>query len=307
MNIRVSILRSQLRMLLLAFAVCATAPVASGQTAQKLPEWLDRPWELRYVVYITSSWESATRVATKLLNQSAATKLDRRWELLFEPDSVHTTGNIIDKQLTVVLIEFNRDGLVTTPHSFGRPLYGKLHRLLHFQLSPGEYATEPRFHLGYWFMGLSEGSIEWAPGFCSGDDIPSPFSATDGAYLYGPKFRLNSQSNTFGCREWTYQLYNRDRPYIDITSYVPKDESFDKGAYVRDTFGWSRFEDPRKPVIGKYEDHWYCFLECPGGEAPGRIPDIQAWAKKNGWSVPKPPTRVPVFPDPPGKQGHYPK
>lgn len=288
----------------------ATGQSAFAQPTQQTAEWLDRPWELQYVFFVTDGWASHLRTAKRRAERAPADKLDRPWQLLFEPHSFHQSRDPLARTasgLTVVLIEFARDGRVMTPHSFGQPLFGKLHRLLYVDLSPGDYATQPRFSLGEWFMGLGDISTHWAPGLCGIKNMPSPFAKTDDAYLYGPKFENDQHSTTFGCREWAYQLYDPNRPYIDITSYVPKGQTFDKGTYIREVFGWARFSDQRKPVIGKHEDDWYCLLDCPGGEAPGRIPDIRAWTAKNGWSVPKRPTRIPVFPDPPAPQGTYPK
>lgn len=283
---------------------------AFAQATKPRAEWLDRPWELRYVFYVTDSWKLAVEAATRRDEKASAKDLSRSWEYLFEPNSFHQSRDKWAKPgegLTIVLIEFDRDGRVTTPHTFEQPLFGKLHRLLYVDLSPGDYATQPRFNLGKWFMGLGDISTHWAPGLCGHNNMPSPFSKTDDAYLYGPAFANDQHAITFGCREWAYQLYDPDRPYIDITSYVPKGPTFDKGTYIREVFGWARFADQRKPVIGKHEDDWYCLLDCPGGEAPGRIPNIRAWTAKNGWTVPKRPTRVPVFPDPPAKEGTYPK
>ncbi len=109
-----------------------------------------------------------------------------------------------------------------------------------------------------------------------------------------------------GCREWAYQIKEPGRPYIDVTSYIPKRfDDYGPGTYIHETIGWARFED-HKPIIGKHEYLWYCLHDCPGDDLPGVIPDIKAWAAKNGWKAPQPPTRVPVFPDPPAKSGYYP-
>jgi hypothetical protein len=124
--------------------------------------------------------------------------------------------------------------------------------------------------------------------------------------LYGKLFKPDEFSTTFGCREWAYQLYDDARPYIDVTSYVPKGKTFEHGTYIREFIGWGRFGD-KKPIIGKHRAVWYCLYDCPNGEQPGPIADIKAWAQKNGWPVPKPPTKVPTFPDPPAKAGTYPR
>ena len=106
-------------------------------------------------------------------------------------------------------------------------------------------------------------------------------------------------------------MHKLERPYIDVTSYVPKEprnsphNSYPHGTYTLPLIGWGTF-DRQKPVIGKHADTWYCLHECPGGEQPGPITDIAAWAQANGWAPPKPPTRMPVFTDDPRRRGRYP-
>ncbi len=115
----------------------------------------------------------------------------------------------------------------------------------------------------------------------------------------------------FGCREWSYQLQSSSRPYIDVTSYVPKPKKGDKtpykhGSYIGEVVGWGTF-GVKKPVIGKYADTWYCLHDCPGEDKPGKIEDIDMWARRNGCTAPKPPMRMPVFVDDPRKRGTYPE
>lgn len=274
-------------------------------------EWLGRPWELRYVLYFSDDWAADVGAAKRWEAKADANDLDRySWELLFKPQQFFPSRREWAQPgdgLSAVLIEFGRDGKVTTPHAYGSPLFGRIDRLLSVVLTPGDHAKHPRFLLGFWFMGLGDVSTHWAPGLCGIKTIPGPFAKTDTLYLYGPAFELNASSDTFGCREWAYQLQHPDRPYIDITSYLrKKDDPDGRRARVRVTMGWSRFGDAPKPVIGQHEGVWYCFHECPGGTKPGLISDIQAWAKENGWAAPKRPTRIPVFPDPPAKAGTYP-
>ena len=66
-----------------------------------------------------------------------------------------------------------------------------------------------------------------------------------------------------------------------------------------------RFDVPPKPVIGKHLNTWYCLHECPTGDAPGAIADIQAWAAKNGWPAPSVPKKQPLFPEKPYKPGEF--
>lgn len=208
--------------------------------------------------------------------------------------------------ISVVLLKFDEKGVVLTPNLKGLPLTGRINRLNGVVLSGGDQRTDPLFDLGDWFLGFGDISVHWAPAICHYLSVPSPFSSTDTRYLYGPKFKPGIGDPTVGCREWAYQLQDPGRPYIDITSYVPKDVDADgTGAYIYETLGWAGFDD-KKPIIGRNDNTWYCLHDCPGASKPGPIEDIAAWASKQGWPTPKPPTRIPVFPDPPAREGKYP-
>jgi len=293
-------------------ASCQTAPVQPEPPSSKLIErrgthvWIERPWEMRYFLMVTKRWSIAKAGAIKRNARLARTSLD--WEQIFDPVATFASTKPYatpDDALSVVTIEFDNQGWVTTPHTYKGTLRGRLNRLQYITLSTGDGPQDVQYDLGIWFLGLGDVSTHWAPGLCVTKNIPSPFAKTDEYYLYGPKFKLDEYSETFGCREWAYQLYDSARPYIDVTSYIPR--SIDKegpGAYIRPFIGWARFDD-KKPVIGKDENQWYCLHDCPGGDKPGPIADIKVWAMRNGWSAPRPPTRVPTFPDPPSKTGTY--
>lgn len=272
--------------------------------------WIERPWEMRYFLMVTKSWSIAKESAIRRNGKAKPGDTWRNWEQIFDPVAAfpstkpHATPN---DALSVIAVEFDTQGRVTTPHTHKGLLRGRLNRLLSITLTTGEGAQDAQYDLGHWFLGLGDISTDWAPGLCITKNIPTPFAKTDEYYLYGPKFRLSEFSETFGCREWAFQLYDSSRPYIDVTSYIPK--SIDKegpGTYIREFIGWARFDD-KKPVIGKDENQWYCLHDCPGGDKPGPIADIRLWATRNGWAVPKRPTRVPTFPDPPAALGTYPR
>lgn len=291
----------------------SSAPVSSTARgpADIRTTWLDRPWELRFVLFVAENWELDVKGAHRR-NEKAikAGSLDLEWESYFDAKTTLPFSTQWGRPgtLSVVLIEFDKDGSVKTPHRFPAPLRGRLDRLMYVALTPGDHATQPRFNLDKWFLGLGDVSTHWAPSLCPLKQMPSPFSQTDTLYLYGPKHEQSPYSPSVGCREWAYQLEEPSRRYIDITSYLPKRlDPKGSGTYVRDTVGWARFDSEVKPIIGKHEELWYCFHDCPGGEAPGPIADIKAWAAKQGWKPPKRPTRVPVFPDPPARPGTYPE
>ncbi|RJG06146.1 hypothetical protein D3870_09130 [Noviherbaspirillum cavernae] len=183
-------------------------------------------------------------------------------------------------------MKFDHNGETLTSHKEQQPLVGKRNRLREIVLTPKTATEGPLYLIGYWFMGLPGDEQLFSPALCSSSD--------DDRYLknFSRKFvSKHSLDGNFGCREWTYQLYDRDRPFIDVTSYQ-KD-----GTYIKEFIGWSRFEDPPKPVIGRHEKTWYCLHECPNSEAPGTIPDIAAWTRKHGFPVPKRPRKQPMFPN----------
>ena len=297
-----------------ASASCQPQPTSAANSDPNAEQrgshvWIERPWEIRYFVSVMSSrsLKIAKKVATEY-NSKLGPGDSLSWEQVFEPSAAIPlqTPDLLVGDISVVTIEFDKQGVVTTPNAHGSPLRGRLNHLQYIALSAGDNPKDSRYNLGHWFLGLGDVSTHWAPGLCGTKNTPGPFSKTDNLYLYGAKFELTSHSVTFGCREWAHQLYDDERPYIDVTSYVPKDATYDKGSYIREFIGWARFGD-KKPVIGKHEDHWYCLHDCPGGEKPAMISDIKVWAEKNGWPVPKRPTKMPVFPDPPAKSGTYPR
>lgn len=300
---------------LLKFLLCALclhagaiyAQSSADKSRQESP-WIDRPWDFRYVLYIKGlgSWESSQRVATKL--NAEPNRKYFSWSALFQP--VHEIPVVqlkatLEPAFSVVPIEFDKAGNVTTKNTSLTPLRGKLRKTLSIVLVDGEDRNRPYSVLGEWFTGLGDVSTHWAPALCDGNEVPDAVTVRFDTYLYGSLFKAHAQSKTFGCREWAYQLYDDSRPYIDLTSYVPKDDLFFHGTYIRDVMGWARFGD-KKPVIGKHENTWYCLYDCPNGEGPGEIADIKAWARANGWPVPKRPTKSPTFVDPPAQQGTYP-
>lgn len=297
----------------LLFALWLSAGVAQAQiplrsNSQESP-WINRAWGLRYVLHVTDQemWEISQKNSAMINSKPGAKYF--RWNSLFQ--AAHTipiSKNIgtIERGFSVVPIEFDKNGKVTTPHESTRPLHGKLTTNLYIDLVDGEGQDRRDYTLGIWFTGLGDVSTHWAPALCPTHQQPDAAQVRSDGYLYGKLFKVDPYSTTFGCREWAYQLYDDRRPYIDVTSYVPKDEDYPHGTYIRDFKGWARFGD-KKPVIGKHEATWYCLYDCPKGEAPGPIADIQAWASANGWRVPKRPNKSPTFVDPPAKQGTYPQ
>lgn len=270
------------------------SPVSPGQP------WLKRPWEIKYFIFISDSWDSTYRASTKSHEESPSSAY-QDWAYIFHPTYTFHAKDKYPETYTTVAVEFDKEGFVKTPNDSPEPLRGRLTDYLKLMLATGDTNNERYHYVGEWFMGWGDQSAEWAPSLCFLQEIPNHLSDDDKFYKYGPAFVVDEHSATFGCREWAYQLRDPDRHYIDVTSYIlPKTLDPDgPGAYVQDDIiGWFGFDTPIKPVIGKNKDDWYCFFACPGNDAPGLIPDIRAWASKNGWSVPEPPAKMPMFPDP---------
>jgi hypothetical protein len=271
--------------------------------------WIERAWDTRYYIELVDGDLWMRKKKRSLVRTPDPGDGSFEWGDYFEPAAIvdlKVSSPIHSSQFAVLLVEFDREGWVTSPHSYPGRLRGRLTRGMSLALSSGDLPSAPKSLLAKWFTGLGDVSTHWAPAFCQPGQYPRPAGITTDNYLYGPKIKLDKYSSKgFGCREWAYQLYDDERPFIDVTSYLPENGSRVAHTYILDVSGWARFGDT-KPVIGKQGDYWYCLHDCPNGERPGMI-DIKAWTARNGWPLPKPPTRVPTFPDPPAKQGTYPK
>ncbi len=302
-------------LLLLNHAACLASPREEQAPAHL--RWMDWPREIGRIVYFheVTSWRSIHEqwARDRSVERDADGFLVRRdWKGVFEathevpfPALDSPSSN---KSWAVVVIEFDSEGWVLTTNAAPGRLRGRLAESLDLQLSTGEGKDASRYWLASWFKGFGKLSERWAPAPCLvSSEIHNRFEEPNGLYLYGKEFRPDSVNRVFGCREWTFQLNDAMRPYIDITNYVRPSKDEPGGHFIHGDFlGWFR-HGQIKPVIGQHEDQWYCLLDCPDGERPGPIPDIRAWAKKRGWNAPKPPTRMPVFPDPPARPGIYPK
>jgi hypothetical protein len=288
---------------------------AAGNSVSERPggkpathDWLQRPWEWRYILLVSDAWDAKVRnAAGNKATEDADSREPRGLARAFKPAAVVPSPEYptMDDPFSIVPIDFDRDGVVMTANNEAARLRGRVNRIQSVVLSMGDEPESPRYLIGFWFTGMGDVSTHWAPAICVANQIPDAAQVRSDGYLYGSLFKPNAQSTTFGCREWAYQLRDPQRPYIDVTSYVPKDADFPHGTYIREFIGWARFGD-KKPVIGKHGRTWLCLHDCPMGGQPGAIRDIKDWATKNGWPVPKPPTRSPTFPDPPAKAGHYP-
>ena len=300
-------------MLTVALAAALMASSAVRSASSESPRrgshsWVERPWDLRYIVDFREADLYANGQARAAKKNASPTTRIFRWEEFFDGTPFKLSGAAAGATVDWMInrIEFDRSGRVTSPHRHPGPLRGRINRIRYVVLSAGDEPWDRVFTLGAWFTGLGDASADWAPAVCADIDMPPPAGMDPGGgYRYGKRYDHPKLSGTFGCREWAYQLYDPARPYIDVTSYTRGNGAAASVAFIRDFIGFARFGDA-KPVIGQQRGTWYCFLDCPRGDDPGRIADIAVWARTNGWSAPKPPTRSPVFPDPPASAGTYP-
>jgi hypothetical protein len=278
--------------LMTAFALAPTPSAGSEKKQVTAEEYvhkyqlIKRNWEIRYILQSADVGFFKIRSERARKNNAENRRAHRpvkyrEFEGLFDPNFTFAYSKI--NALAIEVIVFDRDGRVISPHHSKFTLIGKRTDLDYVTLIEKDNWAEPPYHLAYWFMGLSGADADFAPAVCDIDDFQR--------YRKGWKVERYSPSGNFGCREWTDQLHDYERPYIDVTSYEKE------GTFIKEFTGWSRFADPPKPVIGRNDKTWLCLFDCPGGEPPGVIADIAAWAKKNGYPVPRPPDKQPTFPD----------
>jgi hypothetical protein len=226
------------------------------------------------------------------------------------------------ERFAVLRIDIKEDRTVMTPNLWGLQLDARLNVNEDIVLVPRVAKPDKIVRFGEFFMGSYAASDErYSPAICNhfwGDNV----DPTDRTGRYVEKDYDPILDGYFGCREWTAQLYSRQRPYIDVTSYEyaldyekPKLQSGPRKGMrpflapltpapkIKHFVGFSRFEDAPKPVIGNHEGQWLCLTDCPDGNAPGPITDIKAWAAKHGWPVPQRPKDVREFKDKKVKPG----
>ena len=242
-------------------------------------------WPIRYVLFVDNA-ESIRRRIPAAHQENVDRELGKRkslylfYEELFE---VTTTIKVSGREpVGLVLLTFDNAGQVITPYRHSVRLSGKLDEIGSLVLLAnvwGDQLNRPFYFADWRYV---PGADYISPAVCAGHD--------DARYRPQWQAVVNYMGN-FGCREWTAQLYDKERPYIDVTSYEGRD------MYIAPHVGWSRFEDPPKPVIGRHGRVWLCLHECPAGEQPGIIPDIKKWAAKHGFPLPKRPARQPEFPN----------
>jgi hypothetical protein len=269
--------------LLLAGLYCSTGQ-AGGQETRPAYTWVNKDWDIRYVLFVGNAESMRDRMHAvhdeNLAREGKRDSLYLFYEELFGLTSTMTAPG--DEPLGMLLLTFDKAGLVKTANVHSLQLSAKLSEVGALVLLIN--GKGDRLNLPFYFASWRQipGADYISPAVCAGDD--------QGRYDSNWKATFHYSGN-FGCREWTAQLYNQERPYIDVTSYQGRH------VYIAEHVGWSRFKDPPKPVIGRHGKVWLCLHECPAGEQPGIIPDIQKWTAKHGFPLPKRPVRQPEFPN----------
>lgn len=305
-------------LLLMAIGISGQVSMpAWSQPSEMAKTWIERPWAYRYLLYTDDprSWEFSRKDHEKEVkeNSDKAFKYPVELPVYFEPQWTlvpHIPDDDEESRrssLHIVRLDITKDRAIQQKPLNGDQLWARLDGYGDIVLTPSE--TNPAYLVGFgeFFMGSPEApDSRYSPTICStthGDTVPPD---QGGRYGRSSKNDTWSTEGIFGCREWAAQLYDPNRPYIDVTSYemVPDyDKAPDKkgrrplkpASFIKPFIGFSRFSDPPKPVIGKYGDQWFCITDCPAGDKPGEIADIKAWAARSGWPVPQRPKNPRAF------------
>lgn len=266
----------------LFFSPCTLATPAIGDSSPS-QTWLERPWEIRYALFAEEASMVRSGIAqSRKFNAEQVARGEEKIYLgaqaLFETTTTFTVPGA--RPVSVMLLKFDEVGRVVNHKGMLGRMSAKRTRLDRLVLVQNDTPDPNPYHFAYWAQGIP-GDVTFSPAACSSDD----------SHRYESGWDVENYIGNFGCREWTAQLYDRKQPYIDVTSYARH------GAFIAALTGWSRFEDPPKPVIGKQGKVWLCLHECPRGEKPGVIPDIRAWTTRHGFPMPVRPSKQPLYPN----------
>ncbi len=254
---------------------------AAGPSRSRV--WLERPWEIRYVLFAEQvrRLHSEIRVSREINVEKEAPGREKIYlfaAALFEPTTTLAVPG--EAPVAVVLLAFDRAGRIINQQRALGNMSAKKNMLGDLVLINNDAPGARPYYFADWSQGIP-GDVTFSPAVCSSDDTRR----------YEAGWDSDSYTGSFGCREWTSQLYARDQPYIDVTSYASH------GTFIGELVGWSRFEDPPKPVIGRHGKTWLCLHECPAGERPGVIPNMKAWTAKHGYPMPERPRKQPLYPN----------
>lgn len=245
-------------------------------------EWKNRPWMLRYVIFLSSNEAMKKDISSSKKFNKMDGKNGKKYIYHDIYELFPTLKNTLhSKDITVatVVINFDTDGNVLSDQTQFSGLKGRLSQLDTFVLTRENDPEMKPYSFASWEQGI-DGNIEFSPGLCTIID----------SHRYEDDWKKNNSKGNVGCREWTAQLYRKD-PYIDVTTYSKK------GNFIGEVVGWARFEDGPTPIIGMQGKQWLCLHECPAGERPGVIADMQAWTRRHGFPMPVPPPKQPLYPN----------
>lgn len=303
------------RMLALAVAWLPAMALAGNpaKPGSNFTTWIDREWEYRYLLLVRDNWGLSQKLEQESWVKAPLDVANQYAEGHFNPSLIlvpAATGHPDAAERAVLRLDVARDRTVLTPTLQGKIVEARLNRLEDIVLAPkGESPPSFTIDFGHLFLGAYyAANPAYTPSLCTSLDMeadPNFRGRYQKKFKADSKYLLQGSDGYFGCREWAAQLYDADRPYIDVTSYEsgPDVTKPKKGGgytvgpvtYIKPFIGFSRFQDAPKPVIGQHLGQWYCLTDCPANTTPGKIDDIKAWAAAQGWPVPQRPKNVRRF------------
>ena len=223
----------------LATLICtASAAQAAAPAKETDPsrEWLDRPWQIRYVLFMDAQKDMMQSIDSAKKSNALDRKRVETYTYLAAGGLFAQATQVITSKagnIATVLISFDHDGRVVNNDPVLSQFTGKISLIQRLVLTPHDHPKEKPYHLANWDQGIP-GDISFSPAVCDPLDF----------YRYKEYWKKSDPRGHVGCREWTAQLYDPGQPYIDVTTYSKR------GNFIGELVGWSRFEDPPKPVIG---------------------------------------------------------
>lgn len=263
--------------------MCANAAYATS-SGERRPsrDWIEKKWEMRYVLFIDSKkyMDMYIKESTKYNENDRKTGGDNVYHDIYEfLPGIQKIVPAKKSDIATATIFFDQKGNVQNQESAFKGLVGKISSILSFVLIKQAETEFKPISFAEWNQGIP-GDVSFSPALCTFIDI----------LRYQDDWNKSNRRGNVGCREWTAQLYQKE-PYIDVTTYSKK------GNFIGEVVGWARFEDGPTPIIGMQGKQWLCLHECPAGEQPGVIPDMQAWTRKHGFPMPVPPSKQPRYPN----------
>ena len=267
----------------LIFGASTTHAASPEKKRDPSREWLDNRWEIRYVLFMDAQKYMRRSIQFAKKRNAFDGKQSEPYVYLNAKELFTQSTQVITSKTAhtaTVLISFDRNGRVINNDPVLSQYTGKISLIRSLVLTRNNEPYEKPYKIANWDQGIP-GDSSFSPAVCSTLD----------AFRYEINWKKDDPSGHVGCREWTAQLYDPGQPYIDVTTYSKR------GNFIGELVGWSRFEDPPKPVIGMHGKQWLCLHECPAGERPGVIADLRAWTRKHGYPMPERPPRQPLYPD----------